>query len=400
MEKIYMEESKKQRKSVVDFSVVLSFGVAIFAIFSLAMFGIVSNQGTGVSYAAVTSDTFTLKDTPVFVYNNSSRQYNANFELYFANTLDDYNNIVFCVERAKDIVSDSSYTKTTTARTDKSDVIADQGLLYLLGLGSTEAKLDALTDYDKKVDAVTLQWAIWLYLSEKYSDDVYQLRKNVSTGNSLDDATVMNSDTVYLGFDSSDPTQISAYTGLTGANGKIKKLVEEAKAAKIPTVTVNVSDEQLAKTDDGAYYQSGAISVVGDPSSNFESYEVTYDTSIEGLVTVGEDGKEVDTKNMEVGKKFYIRIPADKVTKETQTIKLNAKGKFNGQTGFYYATSDENLQRMASTEPGYVSGGAELAVVGNTGMNTAQTIYFIGLIVLLCGVGIVYANAKPVESKQ
>ena len=33
-------------------------------------------------------------------------------------------------------------------------------------------------------------------------------------------------------------------------------------------------------------------------------------------------------------------------------------------------------------------------------MNTAQTIYFIGLIVLLCGVGIVYANVKPVEAKQ
>ena len=32
-------------------------------------------------------------------------------------------------------------------------------------------------------------------------------------------------------------------------------------------------------------------------------------------------------------------------------------------------------------------------------MSTAQTIYFIGLIVLLCGVGIVYANAKPAESK-
>ena len=35
----------------------------------------------------------------------------------------------------------------------------------------------------------------------------------------------------------------------------------------------------------------------------------------------------------------------------------------------------------------------------DTGMSKAQTIYFIGLIVLLCGVGIVYANAKPVESK-
>ena len=33
-------------------------------------------------------------------------------------------------------------------------------------------------------------------------------------------------------------------------------------------------------------------------------------------------------------------------------------------------------------------------------MSAAQTIYFIGLIVLLCGVGIVYANAKPIENNQ
>ena len=49
-----------------------------------------------------------------------------------------------------------------------------------------------------------------------------------------------------------------------------------------------------------------------------------------------------------------------------------------------------------------VSGGLSIEIVGapDTGMNTAQTIYFIGLIVLLCGVGIVYANAKPVDARQ
>ena len=31
MEKIYMEENKRKRKSVVDFSIVLSFAVAFFA---------------------------------------------------------------------------------------------------------------------------------------------------------------------------------------------------------------------------------------------------------------------------------------------------------------------------------------------------------------------------------
>ena len=65
MEKIYMEENKKQkrgkqRQQSVDFSVVLSFVVAIFAIVSIGAFAIASNQGNNVSYAAPTPDTFSM----------------------------------------------------------------------------------------------------------------------------------------------------------------------------------------------------------------------------------------------------------------------------------------------------------------------------------------------------
>lgn len=398
MEKIYMEESKRQKKSVWNFSVVLSFAVAIFAVFSLAMFGIVSNQGTGVSYAAETGDNFTLKARKVYVFNNQTRDYNANFELYFANTLDSYENIVFCIERAKEIVQDSGYTKTNEVRSGKSDVIQDQGLLYLLGLGSTESKLNSVTHYDTEVDAFTLQWAIWLYLSEKYDDDVYQLRKNLETGNSLDDETVMNSNDVYLSFNG-DATNLTVYTGLTGPNGVIKSLVAKAKTATIPKVTVNVGEDSAAKTDDGKYYQSAIISVVGDPTANFESYDVTV-SGIDGAIIVNENGEEISATGISAGTKFYVRVPSDKVSKEPQTVKINVRAKFNGMRGFYYATSDSNLQRMASTEDDYVDGGAEFTVVGDTGMNATQTIYFIGLIVLLCGVGIVYANAKPIQAKQ
>ena len=42
----------------------------------------------------------------------------------------------------------------------------------------------------------------------------------------------------------------------------------------------------------------------------------------------------------------------------------------------------------------------EAVVVDDYGISTAQTIYFIGLIVLLCGIGIIYANSKPVENQQ
>ena len=39
----------------------------------------------------------------------------------------------------------------------------------------------------------------------------------------------------------------------------------------------------------------------------------------------------------------------------------------------------------------------DLAPAPDTGISAGQTIYFVGLIVLLCGVGIIYANAKPTQ---
>ena len=72
--------------------------------------------------------------------------------------------------------------------------------------------------------------------------------------------------------------------------------------------------------------------------------------------------------------------------------------------GNYYTAQNGDFQKVVTVTGTTtdVSAGAPFQIIPTpqTGMNIAQTIYFIGLIVLLCGVGIVYANAKPVESKQ
>ena len=37
--------------------------------------------------------------------------------------------------------------------------------------------------------------------------------------------------------------------------------------------------------------------------------------------------------------------------------------------------------------------------VPDTGMSSAQSIYFIGLVILLCGIGIIYANTKEKQEQ-
>ena len=123
---------------------------------------------------------------------------------------------------------------------------------------------------------------------------------------------------------------------------------------------------------------------------------------IEGAKAVDEDGNEL-TGAVTPGTKFYVRIPAEKVTKNVQKVVVSVDGKFTTLEGKYYNAAG-NYQRVVSVKTGEktISKGTDVEFVGtdDTGMTTVQTIYFIGLIVLLCGVGIVYANAKPVQVKQ
>ena len=397
MEKIYMEESKRQKKSVMNLSVVLSFVVSIFAVFSLAMFGIVMNQGTGVSYAAEPGEGFSMKKGPdIYSYTSNDngahpdKEYNMNN--YYAGDVGSLENQVFCIERSKETEDNLAYTSTTDVREGKADVKNDQGLIYLLGLSRLNR---IITEYeDDTVDGYVIQSAIWYYLSQKYSDDVYKLVLDEdATGNLNDKAVIEHEGTIYLKING----QVKGYTNLSGQNGYILSLVKAAREYEENKLTVNIGDAKVAKTEDGKYYQSPAISPVGTDTLTTFDVEVS---GIDGAIIVDESGAEIAATNIPAGTTFYVRIPAEKVTNESQTVKVNVKGTFTTGGAAYYATSDAEYQRLAYVTPIQISAGTEFAVVGDTGMNVAQTIYFIGLIVLLCGVGIVYANAKPVEAKQ
>ena len=423
MEKIYMEESKKQKKSVMNFSVVLSFVVAIFAVFSLGAFGIVTNQGTGVSYAAVTGDSFTLSAVPVSSSNESGQMYG--FEFYYSGTASIQNQI-FCIERNLNVEPNQGYSRESSIRptgqtglvntdgqgitiTNSPDITSDYGLMRLLAIGQSESQRKEISE-DDTVSGFVVQSAIWKYLATKYQNaEAFKLfTKNTDTGE-YNDLAVMNSDIVTINGTRRDGISIKSL---------IDNLVAEANAATLPRLSVTKADDEVSKTEDGKYYQSALITVTGNPSDQFSSYDVTLTVpkSLDGVVIVDESGTVVESTSgsatdaektmnfgtLAAGKKFYVRVPVDKVNEEVQKIKVSVSGKFENAGLYFYKTADDKLQRMASVVPGYVDGGVEVEFVGSpdTGMNAAQTIYFIGLIVLLCGVGIVYANAKPVEAKQ
>ena len=180
-------------------------------------------------------------------------------------------------------------------------------------------------------------------------------------------------------------------------------LVEAKKLGTAPSNSLDVTkkSEGVSMTSDGKYYQTAKISVSGEPANELVSFDVEF-KGVDGAFAVSAtDGKKIESlSNIPKGTDFYVRVPVDKVTETLQELRIEVSGHFN--TFLTNDYGENNNQKIISVDDAtriFVKG-TDYNVVGapDTGMSAAQTIYFIGLIVLLCGVGIVYANAKPIEN--
>ena len=433
MEKIYMEDNnnKQTRKGLVDFSVILSFTVAVFAIFSITMFGIVSFQGTNVSYAAPLDDDsqFTFQygvhgsgDEEVTLKGQNPADNNSYFivPIYLAGSPNNYNNVVFCVEHNVQPPDGG-----TTVR--KSESITDNGLLYLLtnSYANGRPRTNITDNTNKKyIEAYITQVAIWVYMYEKYGNvsknDVlgrYDASGNETNPNNnvlvnlitADEMTAIQSATSIINLADQDAITSTIYSGDNLYTKYIRPLVDEAKSASAQKqfyVTYNENDNATL-SEDGKYYDSPILTAVGNPSNDLVSFDITL-SGVEGAFLVDENKNTLNPTGIPAGKRFYVRIPVEKAPGEGKKLLVNVDGvgHFNGAVGYYYLAEVNGyasqkiitITGVTKNVPGSVQ--VPLTGGGDTAMNAAQTVYFIGLIILLCGVGIVYANAKPVEVKQ
>lgn len=395
MEKIYMEEYKKQKQKKIDFSVVLSFVVAIMGVFSVATFGVVTNQGTDIiSYAAPagtpTGESFTFylgkttgspaQPIQVVSHTTANGQGGDTFgvPLYYSDS--SFESPVYCVEKTSIVDDQVVYNRSVD--------IDDYGLLYLLNNSSANG-ISVTGKNNQYLESYVTQAAIWVYLYEKYPND----SKHTLTAAEL--SAIQNAKSI-------QPTGGDVLSVEDGIWQYINRLVEDAKAVSdVAKLTVTKASDSIAKSDDSKFYQSDLITVSGNPSSALKNFDIVV-SGIDGAVVVGENGEELNGTNVAVGTKFRVRVPAEKVTESVQNVAVSVKGHFDTLSGTYYVSDERQKVVTVTGATKDVSSGTEVEFIGtpNTGMNAAQTIYFIGLIILLCGVGIVYANARPVKSKQ
>ena len=424
MEKIYEESGYNQKQRKVTFPVILSFVVALFAIGSLIAVGF--NQ---ISYAAtpIDSDDITLhigklSDNSLDVLQIvavSEADVHISGDLMSSLMFADSNDAntattpLFCIEKGADITSEP-----TSDYVSEGEIRDDFGLIYILnqsrslgGPGITPTDL-TYPGTSTPLSAVHSRWleqyatqvAIWLYLYDKYPEDDrrHGYWKNDAEGNQYGVIT--------------SKVRVS-YNNRLGQSGDLfygelyslylQPVVAAAKnQTNVKTIQSVLSSQNISKVGDGDIYQTDKITVVANPSSDLVNYSVEL-SGLEGAYVVDKDGNtKTSLDTFAPDDYFYIRVPVNKVTDASHTVNVKIIGQFQNYLGGNYfgvapsGTGDQRVVGITSTNFRIDNTNQiNFMVSPDTGMTTAQTIYFIGLIVLLCGVGIIYANAKPIDEK-
>lgn len=427
MEKIYMEENrnqspKKRRSLLSSTSIMMSFVLAFVAIVSIAAFGF-----SQVSYAIPDESESPFPTNITTIAEDSDHTVKGLgtgsplISLHRA-TISGTQKYIYCIEADVDIESNANYVK--------GGKITDKGLLFLLNYLASD-NYQIIDGSGAQVDELAKGWivqsALWVYLHETGYPNNAGMVGTTPYFNDAAVAAVKSDTTLYVQSDSTNPVLTESggifatcslkNSGLSAQDATIIGLIEKAKRIKLGVeqwnnfdLTVSKVSDKIILTDDGLNYQSDVITVNG--SAGFEGFKINTTGLPTGTKFIGTDGEEItDLTNLANGTQFVLRIPKDNITEENKNVALSVTAAFTGKSAYYYGyhNDTENVDRQKVAFVGTVTQHINKGIVipfdidiptEDTGITAAQSVYFIGLIILLAGVGIIYANIKPREVKE
>ena len=107
--------------------------------------------------------------------------------------------------------------------------------------------------------------------------------------------------------------------------------------------------------------------------------------------------------NIDGNTKIYVVVDRSKIdSKKEYVFKLNAKAVAGYDAAYQYVDNIKQCNNEAcqpsvlvGPEVREMSNSVELKITPDTASSISNTIYYIGFIILLSGVGIIYANIRP-----
>ena len=185
----------------------------------------------------------------------------------------------------------------------------------------------------------------------------------------------------------------------------VEPLITKAMAATVnspydATMTMKV-DGEWAKIDGTNSVKSGLIST-SISSGNTGTYSLTFDNAPQGTKVYTEDGKEVtDLKSIPVSSKIYLVVPkSDK--KEDYKFSVNASSTLTYDAAYQYVdkTTGHQPSILVGPESKDLSASIEMTLAPDTALSVSNSIYFLGFLILISGVFVIYANVKTKEVSE
>ena len=407
-----MEQNNKNKKRGFQSStsIMMSFILAFVAIVSIAAYGFGK-----ISFAIPEEAQTTFPDTIVTAAEGTDEYriagMTATLPINIHRTTD--GNYIYCIESDVDIMEGLTYTKDTE--------ISDKGLLYLFNhlLGTDTTIVDGNGNaVPETAKGWIVQTAIWTYQYEVKADNSYERTLSDATVAAFKAETSLhNGSSIVPIFSTTEPiySTCKVKNDKLADNGatimalitKAEKIHNGTEAWDAFSLTISKKTDTISATSDNKYYQTDVITVNG-TGGKFLGFKIDTTGLPEGskiLNTNGEEMKGDALDNLVTGTQFVLRVPIDKITEKTKNVSLSVTGAFEGDVAYRYVSGDKQKVAFAGKVTKHINKGIDFTFdytpdVPDTSITTAQSIYFIGLIILLAGVGIIYANIKPKKAEE
>lgn len=173
-----------------------------------------------------------------------------------------------------------------------------------------------------------------------------------------------------------------------------------AKSPYDATMSINV-DGDWTKIDGTDNVKSGLIST-SISSGNTGTYSLTFDNAPEGTKVYTEDGKEVtDLKSIPVSSKIYLVVPkSDKKEDYKFSVKANSTITYNAPYLYVDKVGGHQPSILVGPESKDLSASIEMTLAPDTALSVSNSIYFLGFLILISGVFVIYANVKTKEVSE
>ena len=394
MEKIYMHDNQNQkiRRARKRGSSVTAVLVAVVAVAALIVVGFgqisfaIPEEGVTLGNEFISAE----PDVATMIYGENSR-----FGVNQLLTKD--GKPVFCIERDITYKGDLKYVK--------SERVLDSGLLYLMSnIYPNKKIMDGDTELPLGVQVWLSQSAVWIYASINGYENNTEMTADVMEKILLETQLYDKDMNVVAKIDDDDIA--AGHSSLMGKYGIFKLLQDAQKLGTAPSNSLNVTkkSEGVSMTSDGKFYQTDYIEVVGTVLSEsigtFNGYELKTKNAPEGTMIIDKDGNEIkDVTNLAPGTKFAFKIPVEKVTEENKKIEVNVLGSFDSYAADIYVADTSQTVTSVSKVNNNLSVPLDVDLnytptVPDTALDNSATLYIIGLILLLSGLGIFYTSAK------